>query len=80
MGVLFELMKVFFAAFLFEFVIYLTGAIILRIIFFGALNMPIYSFGAFKVEKNKASKGFVAPSVTGFLFYAAVIVVIAWLN
>jgi hypothetical protein len=80
MSILFEFIPNLFVALAFDFILYITGAGILRAVSFGLLKYKIHSYGEFKKLKGKPNTGFILPYINGILFYALIIVLIAWLN
>lgn len=71
---------VFFVFLVFEFMLYTTGACVLRIISFGLLKYQIYSYSEFKELKGRFNKNFLLQYIVGLSFYALIIIAIAWLN
>jgi hypothetical protein len=80
MSILFEFIPTIFVALAFDFILYLTGAGVLRVVSFGLLKYQIHSYGEFKSLKGKTNKGFIMPYIVGILFYVLLIVSIAWFN
>jgi hypothetical protein len=80
MSILIEFIPSLFAALAFDFVLYITGAGILQVVSFGLLKYQLHSYGEFKKLKSETSKGYLLPYIVGILFYALIIVSIAWLN
>ncbi|MGL1956605.1 MAG: hypothetical protein OCD00_04745 [Colwellia sp.] len=80
MSILFEFIPSFFVALAFDFILYITGAGILRGISFGLLKYQIHSYSEFKKLKGKPNKNFFMAYIVGILFYVLLIVLIAWLN
>lgn len=80
MSILFEFIHGLFVALVFEFVVYVTGSAILRIVSFGALTPPIHSFNEFKEQKEKSNQVLFTPSIVGVLFYILLILTVAWFN
>lgn len=80
MSILIEFLPTLFAALAFDFMLYFTGAVILRIASFGLLKYKIHSYTEFKVTQKTNNKGFIIPYIIGILFYALLITFIAWLN
>jgi len=79
-SILLELISSLFVGFIFEFIAYVTGALILFAASLGSLRYPFHSYSQFKALKEKSHKGFITPSIIGFLFYVLLIILIAWLN
>jgi len=80
MGILFEFIPNLFVALAVDFILYVTGASILRLASLGLLKYQIYSYGEFKKLKGKPNKGCFMPYIIGILFYALLIALIAWYN
>ena len=80
MGIVFEVLGWLFWDLIFAFIFYTTGALILRVISFGSLRKPIFSFGVFNKEKKQGNKELSTAYITGLIFYVLVISVIIWLN
>ena len=80
MSILFEFIPSIFVALAFDFILYISGAGVLRIVSFGLLKYQMHSYGEFKEQKAKSNKGFIMPYIVGLLFYALLIASIAWLN
>lgn len=64
----------------FEYMLYTTGACILRIISFGLLKYQIYSYREFRELKGRFSKNLLLQYIIGLSFYVLIIIVIARLN
>ncbi len=80
MSILFEFIPSIFVALAFDFILYLTGAGVLRVVSFGLLKYQLYSYGEFKELKERSNKGFILQYIIGILFYALIIVAISWFN
>lgn len=80
MSILLEFIPSLFAALAFDFVLYITGAGVLRVISFGILKYQLHSYGEFKKLKGNSNQGYLMPYIVGVLFYALIIVSIAWFN
>ena len=80
MSILLEFIPSIFVALAFDFILYITGVCILRIVSFGFLKYQFYSYGDFKELKGKSAKGFLFQYIIGLSFYALIIVAIAWFN
>jgi len=80
MSLFLEFIPNLFAALAFDFILYLTGAGVLRVISFGLCKYQLYSYGEFKTLKGKVNNGYLMPYLVGTLFYALIIVLIALLN
>ncbi len=80
MGVLLEFIPNLFIALAFDFILYITGASILRVVSFGLLKYQIHSYGEFKKLKVKSNKGYFMPYIVGISFYASLITLIALSN
>lgn len=68
---------VLFMLLVFEFILYITGASILRIISFGLLKYQLYSYKEFR---GKFNKNFLLQYIVGLSFYVLVIIAISRLN
>jgi hypothetical protein len=79
MSILLEFIPSIFVALAFDFILYITGAGVLRVISFGTLKYQIHSYGEFKEQKRKSNKGYFVPYIVGIVFYALCIATIAWL-
>ena len=64
----------------FEFILYITGACIIRIISFGLLKYQLLSYKEFRKLRGKFNKNFFLPYIVGLSFYILLIFVIARLN
>ncbi len=62
----------------FDFILYITGAGILRVISFGLFKYQLHSYSEYKALKGKSNNGYLMPYVVGILFYALIIALIAW--
>jgi hypothetical protein len=80
MSILIEFIPNFFVALAFDFILYITGAAILRVVSFGLLKYQLHSYCEFKKQKKKSNNDFIMPYILGILFYALLIASIAWLN
>jgi len=80
MSILFEFIPRIFVALAFDFIVYITGAGVLRIISFGLLKYQMHSYDEFKEQKGKSNKGYVMSYIVGIVFYALIIITIAWIN
>jgi hypothetical protein len=80
MSILLEFISNLFVALAFDFMLYITGAAILRGFSFGLLKYQLHSYSEFKELKGKSNKGYFMPYVVGILFYALIIALISWLN
>ena len=80
MSILFEFIPRIFVALAFDFIVYITGAGVLRIISFGLLKYQMHSYDEFKEKKGKSNKGYVMSYIVGIVFYALIIITIAWIN
>jgi len=80
MSVLIEFIPYLFVALAFDFILYITGAGVLRIISFGLFQYKLHSFSKYKQLKGKPNNSYLMPYVVGILFYALIIFSIAWLN
>lgn len=80
MSIFLEFIPNLFVALAFDFILYITGAGILRVISFGSSKHKLHSYSEYKELKDKSNSGYFVPYVVGILFYALIIVSIAWLN
>ncbi len=80
MSILLEFIPNILVALAFDYMLYITGACVLRVISLGFLKYQLYGYGEFKQLKGKSDKGFFLQYVIGLTFYALLIVAIAWLN
>ncbi|MGJ8694158.1 MAG: hypothetical protein ACSHW0_16945 [Thalassotalea sp.] len=80
MSMLLEFIPGLFIALAFDFILYITGAAILRGVSFGLLSYQLHSYGDFKSLGRKSKQGFFIPYIVGVLFYVLLIFLIAWLN
>jgi len=63
-----------------DFILYITGAGVLRVISFGLFKYQLHSYSEYKELQGKSKNGYLMPYAVGILFYALIIVSIAWLN
>jgi hypothetical protein len=80
MSLLIEFIPNLFVALAFDFILYKTGAVILKSFSAGFIKHKNLNYNEFKALKNKSNKGFFNEYVVGVLFYMVVISSIAWLN
>lgn len=80
MSIFLEFIPNLFAVLAFDFILYLTGTAVLRVISFGSSKHQLHSYSQFKELKSKPNNSYLVPYVIGILFYALVIVSIALLN
>jgi len=80
MGIVLEFIPSLFLALAFDFVLYATGAFILRIVSVGLHKPKVHSYSEFKAIKAKFNKGFIVQYIVGILFYVLVIAPIMWFN
>ena len=80
MSILFEFIPNIFVALAFDFIVYITGVSVLRIVCFGLLKYQMHSYGEFKEQKGKSNTSYILPYLVGIFFYALIIVAIAWIN
>ena len=80
MSIFFEFIPNLFVALAFDFILYITGSGVLRVISFGLSKHQLHSYSEYKELKGKSNNGYLVPYVTGILFYALIFVLIAWLN
>lgn len=75
MGLIFGVIADIFACIVFEFMLYVTGSIIIRMVTFGANKAPILSYAKFKILKKLDEPGYTAAVITGMCFYVSIIVI-----
>jgi len=80
MSIFLEFIPNLIVALAFDFILYITGAGILRVISFGSFKYQLHSYSEYKKLKGKSNNGYLIPYIVGILFYAIIIVSIAWLN
>lgn len=80
MSAFIEFIPSLFAALAFDFILYITGASILRVVSFGSLKYQLNSYGEFKTLKVKSNKNLLMPYIVGILFYALIILSIIYLG
>ncbi len=80
MSIFLEFIPNLFVALAFDFILYITGAVVLRVISFGLSKHQLHSYSEYKELKGKSNNSYLMPYVIGILFYALIIVSIAWLN
>ena len=80
MSIFLEFIPNLFVALAFDFVLYITGAGVLRVISFGLSKHQLHSYSEYKEFKGKSNNGYLVPYLTGILFYALIIILIAWFN
>ena len=78
MSILLEFIPNFFIALAFDFILYITGACILRLASFGFLKYQLHSYSKFKEQKGKSHQGYFLPYLVGVLFYVLIVISIAW--
>ncbi|XQW86715.1 hypothetical protein ACOYR1_08330 [Thalassotalea piscium] len=67
-----------FVALAFDFILYITGAGIIKLVSFSTMKFTMYSYNEFKALKGKTNKGLIFPYCVGILFYLLLIVGFAW--
>ncbi|MBW8183437.1 hypothetical protein [Shewanella nanhaiensis] len=75
-----ELFFWFFWEFLLSFILYTTGAIVLRFISFGRVRKPLFMPSIFSNEKRLAKNDFFSAYVSGFFFYLILLAFIIWIG
>lgn len=80
MSIFFEFIPHILIALAFDFVLYITGAALLRVVSFGWLKYQMHSYDVFKQLKVKSNNGFILPYLVGGIFYILLITAIVWLN
>jgi len=79
MSILLEFIPSIFVALAFDFILYITGAGVLRVISFGLLKYQMLSYDEYKEQKKKSQIGYFVPYIVGIVFYVLCIASIAWL-
>jgi hypothetical protein len=77
MGIVLEFIPSLLVALAFDYFLYLTGTVVLKIASFGLYKSKVYSYSDFKASKSNS--GFLLQYLVGILFYALIIFSIAWL-
>jgi len=77
MGILLEFITSLLVAIAFDFFLYLTGTVVLKVTSFGLYKSKVYSYSEFTVSKLNSS--FFIQYLVGVLFYVIIIVAISWL-
>jgi len=77
MGILLEFITSLLVAIAFDFFLYLTGTVVLKVTSFGLYKSKVYSYSEFTVSKLNSS--FFIQHLVGVLFYVIIIVAISWL-
>ncbi|MEI6859052.1 MAG: hypothetical protein V5788_04595 [Shewanella sp.] len=72
--------KQFFGDILFSFILYTTGALVLRVVSFGWIQKPFFSPDVFSHEKKLARNDFFLAYISGFFFYLVLLALIVWLK
>jgi hypothetical protein len=80
MSIFLEFIPSLFVALAFDFILYITGSSVLRVISFGSSKYQLHNYSEYKELKDKSNNGYLVPYVIGVLFYVLIIVSIAWLN
>jgi len=80
MSIFLEFIPNLFVALAFDFILYITGAGVLRLISFGSSKHKLHSYSVYKELKGKSNNSYLVPYVIGILFYALIIASIAFLN
>lgn len=80
MSIFLEFIPNLFVALALDFVLYMTGTGLLRVISLGLFKHQFYSYKEFKALKGKPGNGYLLPYIVGLMFYALIIVLFAWLN
>ncbi|MFT5704606.1 MAG: hypothetical protein ACI8SK_000554 [Shewanella sp.] len=79
-GSIAELFFWFLWEFLLSFILYTTGAVVLRVITFGRVRKPLYFPSIFSNEKQLAKNDFFSVYITGFFFYLILLALFIWLG
>jgi len=77
MGILLEFITSLLVAIAFDFFLYLTGTVVLKVTSFGLYKSKVYSYSEFTVSKLNSSS--FIQYLVGVLFYVIIIVAISWL-
>ena len=77
MGILLEFITSLLVAIAFDFFLYLTGTVVLKVTSFGLYKSKVYSYSEFTVSKLNSS--FFIQYLVGVLFYVIIMVAISWL-
>jgi len=80
MSIFLEFIPNLFVVLAFDFILYITGAGVLRLISFGSSKHKLHSYSVYKELKGKSNNSYLVPYVIGILFYALIIASIAFLN
>jgi hypothetical protein len=80
MSIFIEFIPSLFVAMAFDFILYITGVSVLRVISFGSSKHKLHSYSEYKELKSSSNNCYLLPYVIGILFYALIIVSIAWFN
>lgn len=80
MGSIAELFFWFFWDCLLSFVLYTTGALVLRLVSFGRIKKPLFGPGVFSSEKRLARNDFFSAYISGFFFYLVLLALVIWLK
>lgn len=75
-----ELFFWFFWEFLLSFILYTTGALVLRLVTFGRVRKALYLPSIFSNEKQLAKNDFFSVYITGFFFYLILLALFIWLG
>ncbi|WP_076407467.1 hypothetical protein [Shewanella sp. UCD-KL12] len=79
-GSIAELFFWFFWDLLLSFILYTTGALVLRVVSFGQVKKPLFVPHVFSNEKRLAKNDFFSAYISGFFFYLILLALIVWLK
>lgn len=80
MSAFFEAIPFVFEALALDFLLYVTGVSVLRVISFGTIKYRLMSYVDFKSQRHEPNRYSPAPIFVGLLFYVLMICLIAWVN
>ena len=80
MSILLEFIPTIFVALAFDFILYITGTLVLYVFSFGLLKNTIYNYTEFKALKTKGNKGFIMPYILGIMLYTLLVVLVTWIS
>ncbi len=79
-GSIAELFFWFFWDLLLSFILYTTGALVLRVVSFGRIKKTLFVPNVFSNEKRLAKNDFFSAYISGFFFYLILLALIVWLK
>lgn len=80
MSIFLEFIPNIFAALAFDFILYITGASVLRVISLGFFKYQLHSYGEYKKLKGRSKNDYLIPYIVGVSFYVLIFCLIAQLN